>query len=66
MSADNGYALHRLDVVEQDTRDLRQLVLDEFRALRSELKHIKELGQHNAKALDLLLAHAQLDEASGE
>lgn len=69
MNAGNGYDNHRLDVVEADARDLRQLMMLEFRALRAELKHsheelkhIKELGQHNARALDILLARAELDE----
>jgi hypothetical protein len=62
----NGNGDARIQAVEADARDLRQLMLAEFRSLRAELKHIKEIGQHNAKALDILLAHARLEEAENE
>lgn len=62
MTTCNGYDNHRLDVVEADQRDLRQMMLEEFRALRGELKHIKEIGQHNAKALDLVLLRMKAED----
>lgn len=71
MSATNGDS--RLQAVEADTKDLRTLMMLEFRALRAEMarnaaesKHIKEICQHTAKAVDILIAHAQLDEKSDE
>lgn len=63
MGDGNGHAQHRLDVVEQDQRDLRQLFLDEMRALRLDLKHVAEVVKLNSITADTILAELRLRDA---
>jgi len=55
-------AFDRIGAAEDDQRDLRQLFMSEMRRLWEEMKHIKEISQHNARALDLLLEIARHEE----
>lgn len=61
----NGHT-KALEAVKTDQRDLRQLVMDEFRALRIELKHIAELCKLNGIAADTILAELRLKDEPDE
>lgn len=66
MGSGNGH-LVRLEQVESDHRDLRQLFMDEMRGLRHELKaladtvkHLSEQSRDTGRAVDTLLAELKL------
>lgn len=56
----NGTVNARLAYVEEDQRTLRQLFLDEMRALRGELKALTEQVRDTGRAVDTLLAELRL------
>lgn len=77
MNDGNGSIVHvlqRLTGAEEDTRELRQLLMDEMRSVRSDIKeltaavrHLTEQVRDTGRAVDTLLAELRLrDKQEGD